>query len=409
MRVWRCAFVGAAICISTSIASSAPAQTASRSAVPLDAAVTYQINATHTGVIQTNGLYPPFKVKWSVNLNATVGYPLIAGGKIFVLAGDYNSKAVNLYALSTGTGKTIWGPVLVPESTDGFWAAAAYDNGVVFVVPGTTPEISWGAVYAYNAKTGKLIWNAKLYGQSFFSSAPTAMNGMVYTGGAADGGTVYAVREKDGIVAWTTGVENGDNSSPVVTGDGVYVSYVCPQTYRFNTLNGTQMWHYSGGCEGGGGSTMALYHGILYVRDAMSYSTNSILLDADNGNMIGGFNTTFIPAFLDDMALYTDPSGMTAVNTKTGKTIWSANPPNGDSYSSPPIVVNSVVFVGTAAGNLLAYRGKDGTSLASVAMGAPISASDNFGISTPLAGLSAAEGMIVVPASTYVVAVTHAK
>ena len=154
---------------------------------------------------------------------------------------------------------------------------------------------------------------------------------------------------------------------------------------------------------------MALYHGILYVRDAMSYSTNSILLDADNGNMIGGFNTTFIPAFLDDMALYTDPSGMTAVNTKTGKTIWSANPPNGDSYSSPPIVVNSVVFVGTAAGNLLAYRGKDGTSLASVAMGAPISASDNFGISTPLAGLSAAEGMIVVPASTYVVAVTHAK
>jgi outer membrane protein assembly factor BamB len=408
MRISRCAYFLSAICISISIVSSAPAQTTSRSAAPLDAAVTYQINATHTGVIQTKGLYPPLAVKWSVNLNATVGYPLIAEGKVFVLAGDSNAGSVNLYALSAANGKTIWGPVPIPEGAY-WWAAAAYDNGVVYVVPDSVSGFSSGAMYAYSAKTGKLLWSAILPAQYLFSSPPTAGNGMVYTGGAGEGGTVYAVREKDGSVAWTNGVENGDNSSPVVTKNGVYVSYACPQTYRFNPLTGEQIWNYQGGCEGGGGATMALYRGLLYVRDTYDYSTNSILLDAANGTMVGGFNTTFIPSFLGDTVFYTESNAISAVNIKSGITVWTGNPPNGDSYASPPIVVNSTVYVGTAAGNLLAYKGKDGTLLATVAVGAPISAYDGGNVSSPLAGLSAAQGMIVVPASNYVVAVEHSK
>ncbi len=232
---------------------------------------------------------------------------------------------------------------------------------------------------------------------------------MVYTGGAGEGGTVYAVREKNGSVAWTNGVANGDNSSPVVTKNGVYVSYVCPETYRFNPLSGKQVWNYQDGCEGGGGATMALYRGLLYVRDTLGYSTNSILLDASNGTMVGGFNTTFIPAFLDDTVFYTDANAISAVNIKTGNTTWTANPPNGDSYASPPIVVNSTVYVGTAAGSLLAYKAGDGAVLASVSVGASISAFDGGDYGSPVAGLSAAQGMIVVPASTYVVGITHSK
>lgn len=407
MRVLRCAYFLSAFWML--IGSSALAQVASRTATSLDAAVTYQINATHTGAIQTKGLYPPFAVKWSVNLNATVGYSLIAEGKVFVLAGDSNAGTVNLYALSAAAGKTIWGPVPIPEGAY-WWAAAAYDNGVVYVVPDSNAVFgSGGAVYAYNAKTGKQLWSAILSGQYLFSSPPTAGNGMVYTGGAGYGGTVYAVREKDGSVAWTDGVLNGDNSSPVVTKNGVYVSYSCPQTYRFNPLTGKQIWNYQGPCEGGGGATLALYRGLLYVRDTYGYSTNSILLDAAKGNMVGGFNTTFIPAFLNDRVFYTYTNVINAVDIKTGNLIWGAYPPNGDSYASPPIVVNSTVYVGTAAGNLVAYKGKDGTVVGTIAVGAPISAFDSGNYSSPLAGLSAAQGMIVVPASTYVVAIKHTK
>jgi outer membrane protein assembly factor BamB len=390
------------------MAASAAAQTGTRTAAPVDAAVTYQINATHTGAIQTKGVYPPLAVKWSVNLSATVGYSLIAEDKVFVIAGDSNVGTVNLYALGAATGKKIWGPVLIPEGAY-WWAAAAYDNGVIYVVPDSTSGFSSGAVFAYSAKTGKQLWSATLPGQYLFSSPPTAGNGMVYTGGAGSGGTVYAVREEDGSVVWTEAVENGDNSSPVVTKNGVYVSYACPQTYRFNPLTGVQTWHFSGRCEGGGGATMALYRGLLYVRNTYNYSTNSILLDAADGDMVGGFNTTFIPAFLNDTAFYTDSNTITAVDIKTGNTIWTASPSNGDSYASPPIVVNGNVYVGTAAGNLLAYKSKDGTVVASVAVGAPISAYDGESFASPLAGLSAAQGMIVVPASTYVVAIKHSK
>jgi hypothetical protein len=405
MRVLRCL---SAILISVQVVSSALAQTGSRAVVPVDAAVTYQINATHTGAIRTKSLYPPLAVKWSVNLNATVGYSLIAEGKVFVLAGDSNAGTVNLYALRATDGKKLWGPASIPEGAY-WWAAAAYDKGVIYVVPDSTAGFSSGAVYAYSAKTGKQLWSATLPGQYLFSSPPTTGNGMVYTGGAGSGGTVYAVREKDGSVAWTNGVQNGDNSSPVVTKNGVYVSYSCPQTYRFNALTGKQIWNYQGGCEGGGGATLALYRGLLYVRDTYNYSTNSIILEASTGNMVGGFNTTFIPAFLNDTAFYTETNAMTAVDIKTGNTIWTANPPNGDSYASPPIVVNSTVYVGTAAGNLLAYKGKDGTAVATIAVGAPISAFDSGNYSSPVAGLSAAQGMIVVPASTNVVAIKHAK
>ena len=93
------------------------------------------------------------------------------------------------------------------------------------------------------------------------------MNGIVYTSGAGDGGTVYAVRESDGTLLWTQEVENGDDSAPAVTSDGVYVSYACPQTYKFNPTSGDLIWHFSGQCEGGGGESVAIYNGQVYVRD----------------------------------------------------------------------------------------------------------------------------------------------
>ena len=77
-----------------------------------DLAVTYQINAHHTGAISTPKLVPPLKTKWSVDLGASVSYPLIAEGKVFVIAGAIGQ--VNLYALDASTGSTLWGPVLIP-------------------------------------------------------------------------------------------------------------------------------------------------------------------------------------------------------------------------------------------------------------------------------------------------------
>lgn len=365
--------------------------------------VTYQINPAHTGAVQIKGLNPPLVVKWSVNLGAPVSYPLIASGRVFVLAGPDSLSHVNLYALDGKTGAIVWGPVLIPEGAFS-WAAAAYDQGSIFVVPDESNPFGEGAMFAFDASTGNQLWSATLSGQYLFSSPPTAVGGRVYTGGAGSGGTVYAVDETDGKTLWTASVANGDNSSPAVTSTGVYVSYVCPQTYRFNPTTGAQIWHYSGPCEGGGGATPVLYGGSLYVRDSLVNSDNGVILNATSGIVTGYFNSQFAPAFAAGTAFYTESNSLTAVKISSGATQWTAVPSNGDSYASPPIVVNQVVYVGTAAGNLEGYNTLTGAKVFTVNVGAPISAYDSFGFSSPLSGLGAGGGLIVVPASNLVVA-----
>ena len=375
--------------------------------VVADQAVAYQINLAHSGSIATKGLTPPLAIKWSVNLNATVSYPLIAEGKIFVLAGDSTSNQIDLYALNPQTGAILWGPVLVPRGSY-WWAAAAYDNGTIFVTPDGATTFGSGAMYAYSAATGAQVWSTTLTGQYLFNSAPTASNGIVYTAGAGGGGTVYAVSETDGSTLWTAGVANGNNSSPAIGKGGVYVSYVCPNVYKFNPTVGTLIWQYSPGCDGGGGNTPTLYSGSLYVRDSIVVQNyNGIVFDATSGAVQSYFNSGFAPAFWNGTGLYTETNSLTAFNVTSGSTLWTAAPATGDSYSSAPIVVNGVVYIGTSEGKLLGYNATKGTRVVSLSMGAPISAYDYDNYSAPQSGLGAAQGLLLVPASTYLVALGH--
>lgn len=368
--------------------------------------VTYQINPTHTGAIQIKGLLPPLSLKWSVDLGAPVSYPLIAAGRVFVLAGPDHLSNVNLYALDAATGAIVWGPVLIPEGTT-WWAAAAYENGKVFVVPDSSSPFGEGAMLAFNGTTGAQLWSVTLSGQSLFNSPPTALGGLVYTSGTGAGGTLYAVEESNGSTLWTASVENGTSSSPVVTSTGVYVSYVCPQVYEFSPTSGAQIWHFNGPCNGQGGATPALFKGSLFVRDSLINGNTGAILKASNGTVTGYFNSQFAPAFLGTTVIYTQIGTLTAVNLTTGATEWTAVPSSGDTFSSPPIVVNNVVYIGTALGNLEGFNVQSGASVLTMNMGAPIAAYDADSYTTPLSGLGAGDGMIVVPASNLVVALKH--
>lgn len=385
------------LCLLTLVASFAVAQVAHPTfAAATDAAVAYQINPTHSGNIISAGLHPPLHVKWSIDLGGTTSYPLIVNGKVYVIAGGTVST---LYALDAATGHTVWRQP-VPAGYGG-WVGAAYENGRIFVVPNSVPSFDEGAMFAFDANDGHQLFGITLHGQYLYTSPPTALKGAVYTSGAGSGGTVYAVREKDGKALWTANVENGDDSSPAVNTQGVFVSYVCPQSYALNPTTGQQLWHFSGTCEGGGGNTAVVYNNSVYVRDALFFDTNGLILDANTGAMTGGFNSQFAPAFFRRAAFYTEPDSLTAVDIPTGNTLWTAAPGAGDSYTSSPIVVNGVVYLGTAAGSLLGYQATNGQPAVSLNVGAPISGNEG---SIPQAGLGAAEGLIVVPASTRVVA-----
>jgi outer membrane protein assembly factor BamB len=380
-----------ASCVLTGVFASGPVGSS-------DAAVAYQVNPTHNAVNNTLGLKPPLKVKWSVDLGGTASYALIIKNGVFVIGGSTST----LYALNAQTGKPVWSEPVPPGY--GPWIGAAYDNGIVFVVPANTPSYNGGAIFAFNAKNGAPVWMASLPNQAFYDSPPTALNGIVYTGGAEDGGTVYAVNEKDGNIIWTANVQNGQDSSPVVTTQGVYVSYVCPQTYDFSPVTGNQLWNFNGPCEGGGGNTAVLFGGNLYVRDALFYPTSGLILDAATGSMVGGFNSAFAPVFEGGGGVYTESGSLTAVNLTTQRNIWSAAPALGDSYGSSPVVANGIVYVGTSEGYLLGYGGKTGNNVVNMNLGYPISANEG---GSPQAGLAVAQGLLIVAASNELIALEH--
>lgn len=363
-------------------------------------AVAYQIDVAHSGVQTDAALSPPFARRWRVTLSGQISYPLIAEGKVFVTAGDNNTGTPSLYALDQATGQTVWSralPVYRP------WANAAYDAGKIFVVGNNNPaQFNSGVMLAYSAATGELLWTSQLFGQYMFTSPPTAANGVVYTGGAGLGGTLYAVDESDGRILATQGVQNGDHSSPAVAGGAVFVSYACNQAYAFAEASLAPIWHYSGPCEGGGGKTPVYANGRLYTRDFFG----DLILGATDGALLGTYeperSSIYAPA-VDSTSLFaTFPGRSLEAASPDGASLWTFT---GDGQlNTTPLIVNSgngrFVLVGSWLGRLYALDAASGREVWSTDVGAPISGADEQNVSAPLAGLGAGQGLIVVPAGS---------
>ena len=372
-----------------------------------DQSVAYQINPAHTGAVSTFNFGLPLAKAWSVDLGQPVSYPLIAGGKVFVIAGGNQNgttpKSLNLYALDAATGATAWGPVSVLGAYP--WAAAAYDAGRVFVVN------TDGLLSAFDAGTGTLLWSRQISNQYAFSAPPTAVNGLVYIGGAGNGGTLYAVQESDGSGLWSSSVMNGGISSPAVTADGVYVSCAGPHTYKFDPSTGNELWHYSSGIQGGGGATSVLYNGSLYIRShLLGYPPyyNGLVLNAANGAEQRTFDPGAdgygpAPAFDGGSGFFVSGGSLQAQDATTGSVLWT-DTPTGAPYVTAPVIVSGLVFEGAADGTLDALDPTTGARLWTDSVGAAIAGPDEVNVTQPLTGMGAGEGRLLVPAGTHLIA-----
>jgi outer membrane protein assembly factor BamB len=344
--------------------------------------VAYQISIGHDGYSGDTTLVAPLSERWTRTFTGPVSYPLIADGKVFVTVADNGgSYGTNLYALNKKTGAVLWSQ---PISGTYFWSNSAYDGGQVFVLNYD------GLLRAYNADTGALNWSSQLPGQYAFSSPPTADNGVVYTGGAGSGGTVYAVSESDGSVLWTQPVQNGDNSSPALSGTSVFVSYACGLVYAFNRTTGQQDWFSNGPCEGGGGKTPVYHSGLVYARDPLTVNK---ILDAGTGAQVGTFQAGPAPAFAGKTGFFLNSGTLQAIGKKT---LWTFT---GDGeLDTAPIVVRNTVYEGSSSGMIYGLNIKTGKIVWSTNVGSGIPAPDEQNVSQPLTGLGAGQGLLVVPA-----------
>jgi outer membrane protein assembly factor BamB len=354
----------------------------------LDDSVAWQNNTAHDGFDPASRLVTPLTSRWRRDLSASgvtsISYPLIAQGLVFVTTTTTN-QVERLMALDEHTGATIWSAGV--DGTYSF-ANAAYDSGKVFVVNYD------GLMKAFDAATGTLLWSVGLPGQYAFTSPPTAVNGIVLTGGAGSGGTVYAVNETNGAVLWMMPVANGDHSSPAVVSGKVFVSYACAQAYAFNAVTGQQLWHHSSCCEGGGGKTPVVHAGQVYVRDSSCTQTNGLVLDATTGATIRGFNSDQPPAFFGNLALFLQSGTLRGVDSTTGQVLWSFAGDGG--LTAAPLVVNQTIYIGSSSGTLYGLNAS-GQQIWSTQVGAAIPAPDEQN-ATLTTGLGAGDGLLVVPA-----------
>jgi outer membrane protein assembly factor BamB len=353
-----------------------------------DSAVAYQIDIAHSGSQSDDTFRPPFDQKWDVDLKGQVSYPLIVDGRIFVTVRA--SQGTELNALDEEDGHVLWGPK--PLSGTFWWSGIAYDEGRVYAVN------TDGILSAFDAESGERIWTQQLEGQYAFSSPPTAADGLVFLGGAGSGGTLYAVDGASGETLWTQRVENGDNSSPAVSSDGVFVSYACVQAYAFAPLDGEPLWHHMGPCEGGGGATPVLANGRLYARD---WASSNLVLDARDGSLVSEFNASQPPAF-DSAGRGFFVSGMQlqANEVENETALWTAA---ADGTLSPPIAANDMVYVASNAGTLYAFDAETGEVADMTTL--PAKFNDvGMNVSGPPAALAIGDGLLVVPADTHLVA-----
>ncbi len=371
---------------SSSVGTTSP-QTLTISAASIDA-VAFQMNPAHTGDVNFASVSFPTNALWSVDVGGTPSYALIVQGKIFLTVTVGNGSS-QLVALNQTTGAVVWGPIAIGGS-----ANAAYDSGKVFVI--SSPFATAATIEAFDSQTGNQLWSTLLTGQYSFSGGLTAANGFVYAGGAGGGGTLYAVSESTGVIAWTQEVQNGDNSTPAVTADGVYVTYPC-WTYDFRPATGESVWNNNTGCEGGGGATPVVANQIVYSPNGVS-GYDGTTYNAETGALGGTYTADSPSAFTTSTGYFLQGGTLRGIAVANNAVEWSFA---GDGQlAGSPIAVNQYVFIGSGSGNLYALDGATGQTAWQVTLPAPVISQ----LVLPLSGLAAGDGLLVVPAGTKVTA-----
>src|SRR6476661_41666 len=216
----------------------------------------YQHDAWHTG--DSSALVNPqsLSLAWSAPSSPT-GYstPVIVGNTIYAMQNQGgvggSQTAVTSFSLATGTiNWSYTGNFLFPSQP-------GVGGGVVTFVGSTTSSSS---LYVLDAITGALLYTVAIP-EGLVSMMPTVVQDQIsgnVTAFVVDGSQLSAVSlgAVSGSVLWTQTGEFGGDSIPTVVGTSVGVAGP-GQYYSFDQATGAANHFWSGGIEGGGGTTVA--------------------------------------------------------------------------------------------------------------------------------------------------------
>jgi outer membrane protein assembly factor BamB len=188
-----------------------------------------------------------------------VGSPVVNDGYVY-----YTTYGAGVYALNRTDGNVLW-----HQNIGLIVCSIAYDNGMVFVSVYDPPE-----QYAFNAKTGQLIWS-QMYGRSWDTS-PVICNGMLIQ-------VEYNITES----FWSTYVLNetnggfirrfegkGSTGTPLVDDGDIFIPCNDWSVWAYELTTGDELWQ-----------TVPLHNGTLqnYMYCSPASAGGAIYCQSLNG------------------------------------------------------------------------------------------------------------------------------
>jgi outer membrane protein assembly factor BamB len=286
---------------------------------------------------------------WEYQAKGELQFFTVVNGKAYFSTTEYSSHdyqyyGAYVYALDAFSGAEKW-----VHNVDGMIFGSKFDSGngafyVFFVASGSLDSF----VSAVNATSGKEIWRYK-FGYYTFPIRVAIGEGAMYFG---VNNCFYALNTGDGEIVWNATLESSIEDVPPVLGDDVVYFNSKQMTYAF-TLNGIQLWNYSGF------SYPISSNGVGYVKDGDAVYA----YDGVSGNKVWSYpaNETIWNLELSDNVLYVSLNGtLTALNAANGAQVWNYSLPGilrftfGRYYGVDEHAANLLISKGT----LLCYSGK---------------------------------------------------
>jgi len=227
------------------------------------------------------------RVRWRRLIGPTESSPLVVGGAVYV--GDWLGR---VYALSAGTGRTLW-----TFTTGGkIKGSAAFAAGRIYI--GSYD----GRLYALSAWTGRELWHAsgqpRLGGAGTFYSTPAVAYDRVYIG--STDGKVYSFGAETGRLRWAYGTGGYIYASPAVWRSLVLVGSYDHDFYALDAATGALRWrfHANGPISG----SASVIDGVVYFS---TFAERTYALAARTGRLLWSFpDGKYSPVVADAKRLY---------------------------------------------------------------------------------------------------------
>ncbi len=350
-----------------------------------------------TGYIAED-LRPPLRVLWARHLGGrnNVESPVVAGGRVYV--GTSNISTVTEAALNcfdAVSGNLLW---RFPARTDVKSTPSVADGRVFF-------SNSIGTVFALDAVSGSLIWQAQL-GDSLTRwemTSPTVVGDKVYAGGLP---AMSCLDAATGAVLWQR-VGDGSQaadfipsiySAPAVSGNTV-VFTTRAGIYAYDRISGAPLWQYTGSAHQH--RSAAIVNGLVYTEGGVFGAQRLKAYDLATGQVVYSANYTQSESTAGPAVTPTHIIAVHGGNSQTGPAngllqgwlptlglnlLWNfeVNPPIASSrpyqritgsINSTPAVANTIAYFGADDGHLYAVDVATGAEIWRFDFGVPVRSS----------------------------------